>query len=613
MKTFDTSRYLTSVVKSELQTTYNYRLKVKHRLNRAFDIIPNNSIINKGRCGIGGTYLEIKANRNSIIIVPTNAIIDNKCYNKDGQLLPRYRAVRGSLSEIEKADLTRFIDSDIEGKKIFCTPEGLRKIIDCSTHKLVTYDNWFLLFDEAHTSITDSYRKHILDAFLFFFKFKHKALISATPFNFSHEDFKGFDIYNIRFRGYVGKIRIENTNNPQTLLHSKLINPSAFPGRVHIFLNSVKDIADTIRKAQLKQQDYSIFCNGDKGNIETLDELKSNHMSFPAESNYRKFNFYTTKYFEGWDLYDFKSTIIILSDINSYTLKSGVSNKCVQAAGRNRYYSNQMIHITNSRSDLTFLPLEDLRGIIKETGQDAVKDYNHHSNKVFKGLTYYDTDYHTLVKKYSDLNEITGLAYLNMFKVDQVVNLEWTDQEYNHISRIVEAWTNAGYKCSWIDDFVPRLPKNIEQLSKTNRIIKSLEYLRASETITFDPITLSNFRNNLPLLVQPICDAYLEIGGDKMEELGYNEKLIKQAVLKSINERNELNIKMDYYDRFGTDAVLDTVITEYLNALYIKYNRVNPKTGKYIKAYASDLKKVFQLQTKGVRMGTVNGMRIIKF
>lgn len=611
MKQIDTSRYLTSIVKSELQTTYNYRLKVKHRLNRAFSIIPDNSIINKGRCGIGGTYLEIKAKRNSIIIVPTNAIIDNKCY-KDGKPLPNYKAVRGSLSDKDKAELTKFIDSDTESKKIFCTPEGLRKIIECSTDKWSTFNTWFLLFDEAHTTITDNYRANILDAFKFFFEFQHKALISATPFIFSHEDFKGFDIYNIKFRGFVGRVRVENTNDPQTLLHSKLINPQAFPGRVHIFLNSVQGIADTIRRAQLKPEDFSVFCSNDQNNIEKLDELRANHRSFPLEENYRKFNFYTTKYFEGWDLYDLNATIIILSDIDSYTLKSGISNKCVQAVGRNRYYSNQIIHITNSRTTETFTPIEELQRLVKTTGQHAINDYNCHSKKVFDGKTYYDSDYHTLVKKYCDFDAI-GVAFLNTYKVDQIVNLEWTDQEYNNISRIVDAWDNANYKFLWVDDFIPRLPKNIEQLSKTNRIKKTVEYLRASDTSSFDTLLLNNFRNNLPLLIQPICDAYLEIGGDKMEELGYNEKFINQAVLESINERNELNIKMEYYYKFGTNDVLNTVVTEYLQALYLKYNRVNPRTNKIIKAYASDLKNIFQMNIKDVRKGTVNAKRVVKF
>ncbi|MCX2481045.1 DEAD/DEAH box helicase family protein [Pedobacter sp. MC2016-15] len=612
MKTpIDYSRYLTFTERTELQTTYNFRLKVKHRLNKAFLIIPNNAIINKGRCGIGGTYLEIKAKRNSIIIVPTNAIIDNKCY-KNGELLPNYRAVRGSLSEKAEAELTEFIDSDLVGKKIFCTPESLSKVIKCSKSKSSTYNTWFILFDEAHTAITDSYRTHILDAFEFFFRFKHKALISATPFNFSSEDFKGFDIYNIKFRGHVGRMRVENTNDPQALLHSKLINPQAFPGRVHIFLNSVKGIVDTITRASLKPEDFSVFCTKDKGNIETLDDLRSNHREAPMEDTYRKFNFYTTKYFEGWDLYDFKATIIILSDINSYTLKSGISNKCVQAAGRNRYYSNQIIHITNSRSKASRTPIEELQSLIKSTGQDAINDFNNHSNKVFTGLTYYDVDYHTLVKKYSDFDDI-GIAFLNTFKVDQIANLEWTDQEYNHISIIEDAWTEAGYKCSSVNDYIPRLPKNFEQLSKANRIKKVVEYLRASDASTFDVLVLNNFRNNLPLLVQPICDAYMEIGGDKMEELRYNEKLIGQEVIMSINERNVVLIKAEYYARMGNRDVLKTDIAEYLRSLYVKYKRLNPKTGDYFTAYATDLMTVFQFDTKLVRIGTVNGLRIIKY
>lgn len=613
MQKIDTSRYLTSVVKSELQTTYNYRLKVKHRLSKAFAIIPNEAIINKGRCGIGGTFLETRAERNSIIIVPTTAIIDNKCFVK-GVLKPNYYDVRGKFTPKDFAKLKTFVESDIQNKKIFSTPEGLGKLLRCKADVDDIKNNWFLLFDESHTSITESYRKGILDAFKYFFLFRHKALISATPYLFSHDGFKTFDIYNIRFRGNVGRVTIENTNNVSSLLNGKLINPKAFSGRVHIFLNSVAEIAKAIRMASL--EDYSVFCREDKKNIEKLDELRSHLKDFPNESNYAKFNFYTSKYFEGWDLHDFNATIIIVSDVESMTLMNGVSNKCVQAAGRNRYYSNQTIHITNSRNIQQFNPLGEIQKLTLSTAKRAAKDYNEHLQEVFIGKDTYDKNYLNLVNPYADINQPDGTAYVNDFKVDQLVNCTYTSQEYNHVKYIIEAWQNAGYAVRAKDLFVFNLPANILRLSHTNRIkvtVGCLEQFECDNLV--NKISIDDLRKyiaTLPIDTRKICNDYLEIGGAKMRELCYNPKMIDEKVLESKNVINRIKIKEEYYRTMGTTAQVKSTIADFLQVLYRKYNYVNPKSGKVKTAAAVDIKG-FYTHVKNERKGTVNGLRIVKY
>lgn len=54
--------------------------------------IPANSIFYKGRCGIGGTTMEIEHKRHSIIVVPNKSPIPCKC--------TRYNEMLGIMSEL---------------------------------------------------------------------------------------------------------------------------------------------------------------------------------------------------------------------------------------------------------------------------------------------------------------------------------------------------------------------------------------------------------------------------------------------------------------------------------------------------------------------------------
>jgi hypothetical protein len=614
MKDLYHKRYLTLIEVTDRNTIYTFRLNVKHRLSEVFDILPSNAIINKGRCGIGGTYLEIEAQRNSIIIVPTNAIIDDKCF-VNGDLKPNYFVVRGSFTKKDFIALKEFIESPAIGKKIFSTPEGLRKIVHCGALVANIYSNWFLLFDESHTPITDNYRKGILEAFQFFFHFDNKALISATPYRFSDSRFKLFDIYNIKFRGinkmirgFIGKIKIINTNNVMTLLHSYLINDISYPGRVHIFLNSVTEIAKAIRVSGIK--DYSIFCKDDIKNTKKLDELRCRMKDAPNELTYSMFNFYTSKYFEGWDLKDENATIIIVSDINTLTLKSGVSNKCVQAAGRNRLISHQIVHITNSRNVHEFKTIDELENGLALTADSTINKYNEHLLESKERNFVCNNRFKDLAFEFADIDKLTNKAVLNTYKIDQIVNQEFSNQQFNHFDYIIKAWKEAYYKTTSVNAYVPALPTNISKLNQINRVKAVVECL--DEILTKSSIDSSLYLNLLktfPIDTKEITDAYHEIGGEQMKKLGYNLKFIKKAVIESKNESAEEFIKRDYLTKMGTGEHLIVNITPILQALYIKYNYLNSRTEKHKIATAADLKNYFP-NAKQFRRGKINGYRI---
>ncbi|HKG07186.1 MAG TPA: hypothetical protein VKB19_12040 [Pedobacter sp.] len=609
MKTFNHSRYLASVIKTDIQTTYNYRLKVKHRLSEVFSVIPSNAIINKGRCGIGGTYLEIKAQRNSIIVVPTNAIIESKCFDSKRKLKAGYYVVNGRHKTFKYNALRDFMKSDVENKKIFCTPESLSKIVKCGIEPELIYRDWFLLFDEAHTPITDSYRKNIIKGFKYFFSFHNKTLISATPYQFSDPRFDNFDVYNVRFRGYVNRVKVINTNAVESVLHSHLLRPDSYPGRVHIFLNSVTEIANTIRRTEI--ENYSIFCKEDKNNLEKLDELHHHFKDLPCEASFSKFNFYTSKYFEGWDLFDANATIIIVSDITNPTLKIGVSNKCVQASGRNREYSSQIIHITNSRDILEFRSFAEIANEFRLKYQSSISKYNEHLIELkSEGLAHDDT-FRKYAERYADIDKNTLTAHINRFKIDQFVNAEFCNQQFNHKQYVVKAWQEAGFKVTPEDAYLPTLPSDIQRRKGANRIKAVAEFMEACE---LGYIGLSQYcmdkLNSLPIETADIVEAYQEIGGAKMKELGYYPKFINEAVIEAQNLKNMELVKDEYFQSFGTSHQLTRDINTFLNVHYQRHRIRNAKTGMTKTAKAKDFMSKFTVVDTW-RAGTLNGYYVI--
>jgi|GEM_PF-1234425 len=582
MNSNDTKIYPTIIEKSTTHTNYTYNLSTTDRLSKAFDVLPSNSIINKGRCGIGGTYIEIMAKRNSIIIVPTNAIIDDKCLDSNNAVYPNYFIVRGKKKTFKSSELKAFIESDIPYKKIFSTPAGLLKIITCGASQDDIYGKWFLLLDESHTAITDSFRTDVIKPFRHLFDFAESALISATPYRFSDPRLKTFDNHNIIFDDKIGTVKIINTTNVLSTLYLKLSQLEHLPGRVHIFLNSIQQIASIIKMRDLTG--VSIFCSDIKKNRDNLAHLACYIKDKPCETAYSKFNFYTSKYFEGWDLEDANSTTIIVSDYTQATLRSGVSNKCIQAAGRNRFASNEIIHITNNRNLPSRESFEAIEAQTLLRAKSTIRLYNEHVNES-KGVKAFspDKEFAVLLDKYSDNhNRAEGIpAILNHFKVDQIVNEDYCDQEFNNVTYIKEAWASMGYRTILKSVSPPDIPNDATVKNKTHGVEAVISYLDALNADDEDD--LMSYQHLAPLLPESsywIRRAYYELGPDRLRILKGDRKLIRREVLFSEFENKKPLIAAEYYklaqnDKKPIDWIVKTLSKIYEDLGVYDYTKIN--------------------------------------
>lgn len=581
-------------LKNSLRTEYTFEIKPDDNLSTVFDILPSNAIINKGRCGIGGTYLEtVIAQRNSIIIVPTNAIIDNKCFDEDGILKRGYYVARGRNKDFDSTALREFMKDTTQFKKIFCTPESLGKIIKCGYALNELYSNWFILFDEAHTTITDAYRQNMLVAFNYFFKFDNKAMISATPYQFSSPQLQSFTRYNIKFTSTVNTVEIISTTNVGSRLYQFLKHPEQFPHRVHIFLNSVNGIAAAIRMANLS--DCSIFCKDDPANMDKLDELQCYFNENPIDSSFSKFNFYTTKYFEGWDLYDPNATLIVVSDVNNMTLRTGISNKCVQAMGRNREASNKLIHLTNDKNDGGFDSFNTIEENTFKTAYATIQSYMLHLEECNVKSCNPDTHIYDSVSKYCDREKNGDGITLNHYMVDRLINREYCEQEYNHVDYIKIAWEESNYKVIVTRHHVPDIPTIDKRMSETHKIRVIVNYLEDLQNPSVSPDDYRFGLSELQVDFEDIIEHYYELTKAGMEKYNYEPILLREAYRESKNKKGMALVALAYFEKFGYSEVLTHVASDFLQMLYLQNMIIKekglPKTPK--KATASTLNTMF--------------------
>lgn len=133
--------------------------------------LPTHCILNKGITGCGATTVEIRSKRNSIILVPTTALVSNKMEQEN---------IFGVYGAIKNKEIEEYINST-EIKKIIATYNALPRLIEVIGENI--FSEYFLLIDEYHIFFNAySYRRdeirYVLQNYNRFNKF---CFMTATP------------------------------------------------------------------------------------------------------------------------------------------------------------------------------------------------------------------------------------------------------------------------------------------------------------------------------------------------------------------------------------------------------------------------------------------------
>lgn len=297
--------------------------------------LPKNCLLNKGITGCGGTTVELKSKRNSIILVPNINLIENKLQSNP-EIIPLY----SSISDKEFEDKLKRTKGY---KKIVSTYDGLRRLLML----LHNYEDWFLLVDEYHILFNlYSFRNDAISRVLSnYHKFQGFCFMTATPLKEENilDELQDIDIINIDWTWKTKvKINIVETTYTSRALIDEINKCLSSDYNLHIFLNSVETIKYIVKNTSMES--FRTVCG--KESRKKNGQIKAKTITSPIQ----KINFYTSTAFEGVDIYDEKGKTIIISDSKISTTLLDISTLLVQICGRlrNSIYKDEITYIVNA-------------------------------------------------------------------------------------------------------------------------------------------------------------------------------------------------------------------------------------------------------------------------
>ena len=342
-------------------------------LEKIFDRMPY-GLIKKNRTGIGATTLELKADRNSIIVVPTKALASSKKLSgrKADKTGRYYHYVGGETPKVRKQpSIDAFLaNGSIKPKKFIVVADSLPKLIrKIGVRKCKDY---FLMVDEVDSYQYDSnYRpnlENVMDCYFSFFPPEQRCLVSATVGQFSDPRINDEPVINIRFSTpSPRKIHLNSTNNVVETTAKKIESLSReFPeDKILVAYNSIQyGILPVIRLlGEELQQECAVMCSVNSRNhvdryyAELEDELLPNRITFM-----------TCTYFVGVDIKE-RFHLISVADVHHpHTLLS--EDKLQQIAGRCRHpeglLSETLIYSTSISSDTEPVPVTSVKTMLDD-------------------------------------------------------------------------------------------------------------------------------------------------------------------------------------------------------------------------------------------------------
>lgn len=547
--------------KIEIQISKKANGKTQY-LTEVLPTIPTNTILYKKLTGLGATYGEIKANRNSVIIEPNKPVIIGKCNDpkhSDDNLF-------GVHDNIYVDNIIRYITrSQKQSKyiKILTTPESFLKVRDAfeEMDMDIRFD-CFILFDECHKVIKDSgFREYVSLPMDLFFECEHKALVSATPLEFTDPRFENFTMIEvIPTFDYVQNLHIITTNNGLATIKKVLEQQD----KCFIFCNYTDMIFELMKQLDILDKS-AVFCS--ENSVDKLTGLKFNNVSAVwDESKTQQFNWLTSRFYNAVDIeLDFKPNVILITDCYAadYTIFDPYTD-VVQCVGRFRNGVSNICLVTNTNPRFNIRSKDELKGTIS-----CLRD-NYEQVKSF--YTYATTNsakdaYKTLLEcsPYKDMLDKYGRT--SFYKIDNHINFQFVKGFYNNSGYLVAQFALSGMFYITADEESYAIGDEQLLIINTSALIKEKRKAIVQQLELIYPCQTEMDYQMLRRLERAdkfIVDAYLKIGKSKIERLRYSTKKIKEAI-----------ILVDYNEKTRGDEVQKLIANsfhegQWYSARYIK-------------------------------------------
>jgi hypothetical protein len=480
--------------------------------------LPHDCIFDKGKVGAGGTSVAIMNKENYIIAVPFLSLIENK--------ISQNKNLLGVHSKVTDKAILNYLNNEVYPKKIMVTYDSLCRIVD-----LIEPSEYRLLVDEYHLLFTSySFRYDACACVLEnYTKFKSYCFMTATVLE---GDFILKELQHIPIVEYiwedVEEVTIHSMRCPKSVVPtvSNIIAQyldGRLEGNAYFFVNSVEFIAEMVKLLQLTDDNtravWSVYNKLKVG-------LKNGNVKNDSK-NIRKINFFTSKCFEGVDLYDEDARIYVVSDKSlSHTLLD-ISTSIQQICGRvrNSKYLKDIAHIfTTTRYDveLNYDQYKEATKEIIEMSIGVAKEYNNLSDAAKNGIIALSN------ANYVNRRKMLFLYDENMVKIDL----------YNY--KIT--------KCLY------RLRINLTKEYKKNNfnVVEHKSLIKESFTIgnSFREVVLECQKGDSDYLLWAfkryafLHEAIKYLGYDKIREYDYAMPRVKRAIVAFTDKPEESKIKM---------------------------------------------------------------------
>jgi hypothetical protein len=549
-------------------------------LREVLSSIPTNTILVKTLTGLGATYSELKADRNSIIIEPNKPVI----LGKEKQERHRLDNLLGVYEGVSRDAIADYLNESMRKRKhikIMTTPESFRKVQDaCEDVGINIQNECFLLFDECHKLVKDvDFRTDITLPMDFFFNCVDKAMVSATPINCQDPRFNKFQAIRIvPDFDYKKRISIRATNNVLQMTRELLSEFKDDDTPVFFFVNSTDTIYSLMKQTGTINES-SVFCSAKS--VEKLKDLGFRNVSEEWGKDYiSKYNWLTSRFYNAFDIeIDQKPIVVMVTEcyVAEWSMLDPYADT-VQILGRFRNGIGSAYHICN------FNPNLEVR-----TKDEILISYKC-SKSVYDTLRTLMDSASTKEMKEAFYNAIQTLPYnrflddrnrVNYFAVDNYIDEELVKTYYHDPDCLVKAYKETGEYFT-IDyqnkDFPWKDTERIIIESKTT----SLKEKRKTMVEILDAISeldgsiATQYKRELEWLGDKlIVEAFEEFGKDKIEELDYSPRRIREAlVLKRHKEHSTGTEALELiYNKFKSNVWYGaSFIKNQLNEIFEKLN-----------------------------------------
>ena len=499
-------------------------LKEGQFLSNVLSEIPTDCILSKRVPGCGATTLELKTNRNSIIIVPNVPVIQSK---EKKEPYPK-----GVYEDVTVSEVVTYLKENIR-YKIMTTPESFGKIkVACEKCNINIYSEFFLLMDECHQLVKDvDYRNFIVLPMADFFKFKNKAMVSATPLGFSDPRLKKFETLEVRADyDYQQEITVINAYNTTKAIGEYL--ESHQNGTVCFFVNSITQIYSIMRHFKLLE-DSTVYCA--PKSVTKLKEgydFTNAYKEWSAETM-KRYNFFTGRFFSAFDLeLTYKPDLVMITDpyLSPYTMLD-VDTDCIQICGRFRYGISSATHIYRVNPEICVKSKEQVEQYIHdlEIGYNTLRRYYKNADSREDRMAFGQViDIHPFRQYlYSDLTK-------NCFRIDCKVNEVLVEGKYKSELTVTDWYNDCHY-------FTPTFEAcNSNENDEKMEIIMSAHTIRDKRKKIVEilsqfeqPLSENafDFINKIRKIDPFIVEAFELLGRKGIEEQNYNQQKINEKII----------------------------------------------------------------------------------